>query len=158
MDNDSAKYIDFIEWVEKDFSSIGDELLTRVCERAIRAMLKSDRDSNNGMKNWRGSLWCADDYPGNLHFFDILSIQYQSRCLEEINPLLEDAISDALSVEYDKLPKIEKLAIEYSDCSEILYGDCKPIANRLITCFCELLNYHYSTSKKIENYLLSSCL
>lgn len=88
----------------------------------------------------------------HLHLFSI--VKRQTEYYEEINPLLEDAIEDALVAEYNELKPIEKIIVSYSDCSDILYDETTSIGNRLMTCYHELLNQHYSNSKKIKDFEL----
>lgn len=32
----------------------------------------------------------SDDFPSSFNFFDVLSIEFQSKCFDEINPHLEE--------------------------------------------------------------------
>ena len=64
-----------------------------ICKRAIRRMNKELSSS---------CLYGSDDFPKKFNAFDILSVRIQSMGMEDINPKLEDYISDILEDEADK--------------------------------------------------------
>lgn len=55
-------------------------IINSLCKRAIRKI-----------NSWNIHIG-TDDYPSSFNFFNILSIEYQSKCYDEISPCLEDAI------------------------------------------------------------------
>jgi hypothetical protein len=94
----------------------------------------------------------TDDYPNNFTFYDILSIELQDRSYNQINPFLEDFIVSTLENEYDKVKGIEKLVLEYSECSEDSECDIEKVKRNIYEQFHSMLNEHY-TIKKIQNYI-----
>lgn len=131
--------------IQDQCSHIADELLTLVAKRAARIV-----------NTWPVCvLSFADDYPNKFTIFDILSCEHQTKYWEEISPALEDAIDEALSTAYDSLSAKEKFFIEYSECylkNQIL---CKEEIDRLVRDrFVEMLNNHWSETKKIQDFEL----
>ena len=66
-------------------------IINSLCKRAIRKI-----------NSWNIHIG-TDDYPSSFNFFNILSIEYQSKCYDEISPCLEDAIEGVLAVSYTHL-------------------------------------------------------
>ena len=139
---DKKEYLDFILKIEKECNNLSEDIITRLCKRAIKRL-------NNKIPNGIG-LSC--DYPASFNTFDILSIEIQSHYYDEINPLLRDCIEDNLEIEYEKLPDIERLIVDYSECSEHLVIDHEAIEMKIFNTFHEILNVHYNT-KKIQDYI-----
>ena len=52
-------------------------IINSLCKRAIRKI-----------NSWNIHIG-TDDYPSSFNFFNILSIEYQSKCYDEISPCLE---------------------------------------------------------------------
>lgn len=142
---------DFISQIEKDCSSFVDELLNKVCKRAIRRMNKETKQGNFG----RVSL--SDDLPISFSFFDQLTILHQSKDYDEIffpPGMLSNFIDDVLDDELNKLTAIEKTILWYSDChgdfgSSYEICDIRP---KLYERFVEIQNEHYEC-RKIQNYI-----
>lgn len=129
--------------IQDQCSHIADELLTLAAKRI-----------NRTINTWPVFVIpCADDYPNKFTTYDILCCEYQSKTWAEISPLLENAIDGALSKAYESLTKQEKFFIEYSECyynSRALDSDeiCKLIYERFI----QLINEHWSESRKIQDF------
>ena len=79
-------YMDFIYEIENDCNTLSRDIISRLCKRAIKQMNKIN--SYNA-----GS---TDDYPSSFTFFDILSIELQSKSYEEINTFLSDVVHNSL--------------------------------------------------------------
>ena len=133
---------DFICQFESECQSYANDIILRICKKAIRVM-------NQQEATLAGS---TDDYPNNFTFYDILSIELQDRSYNEINPFLEDFIVSTLENEYDKVKGIEKLVLEYSECTENSECDINKVKRNIYEQFHTMLNEHYSI-KKIQNYI-----
>ena len=133
--------------IEEESKDLSSEIIDKVCNRAIRGM-------NRKMKTFP----LVDGYPDNFTFFDILSCETQSKTYDEIvfmgSRTLADFIEDSIDIEFDKLAPIEKAILSYMDFSPDFgsgYEFCD--AHKfLYSRFNEMLNEHWSESKKIENY------
>ena len=129
--------------IQDQCSHFSDESITLVVKRTIRII-----------NSWPVFvLPNADDYPNTFTTFDILSCECQSKSWEEISPFLEDAIERSIASAYDSLSQKEKFFIEYSEC---FYNtrplDSSEIDKLLRSRFVELLNEHWSNSKKIQKF------
>lgn len=151
--------MDFINEFVYSCNEIAEDLYPTICKRAIRRMNNwSELISINGRKiKWEVFSALLDGgYPRNFNFFDILSIQIQNYGYDEINPYLRDAIEDVIEYEMDLLPSPDKLALEYSvikfDRNEVCC-DKEELIQRLFNYFHNMLNDHWSNSKKIQRYL-----
>ena len=89
------KLIGFIYEIEKDCDRLSQDIISRLCKRAIRKLNKFDSCLAGK----------TDDYPSSFKFCDVLSVELQSCCYEEINPFLRDFIDDTLYNEYNELPQ-----------------------------------------------------
>ena len=136
------KDFDFICQFESECQSYAKDIILRICKKAIKVM-------NQQKATLAGS---TDDYPNGFTFFDILSIELQDRCYDEINPFLEDFVMNTLENEYDKIKGIEKLVLEYSECTENSECDIDKVKRNIHERFHTILNQHYSI-KKIQNYI-----
>ena len=153
--------IDFIECLGDRCSQIADEIKNRICRKAIRVInnWKGNMTIAGHTVHWRGKDCLRDgDYPNNFNFFDILSIQIQDYIYEEINPYLEESIEAVLANELSKVTPSERVVLEYSllhevDDYEDVYDESKLIGV-LFSRFHEMLNEHWSTSKKIGEWSL----
>lgn len=134
-------YMDFIYEIENDCNTLSRDIISRLCKRAIKQMNKIN--SYNA-----GS---TDDYPSSFTFFDILSIELQSKSYEEINPFLSDFVHNSLDNEYDKLPPLEKFVLNHSECAENLQCDIEAVHSKIYSVFHEMLNKHWAT-KKIQAF------
>lgn len=131
--------------LEVQCSNISNEILDTLCKRVIRELNK-----------WpSNALAYADDFPSNFNFFDILSVDFQTMFWDEINPELLDSIENLVSLMYKELPIKEQFFIEYRECYTLNRRlDSEEIESAIMDKFVEMLNNHYSTSKKIENFKL----
>lgn len=135
--------IELLEEIQKQCSHFAQEVLTLVCKRAMRTI-------NTWMVH---VLPNADDYPNTFTTFDILSVLFQSMGFAEIAPYLEDAIDGALSSAYDSLSAQEKFFIAYSDCNVYMRSlTIEEIDKIIYDRFVDMLNDHWSNSKKIQNF------
>ncbi|MGL5980689.1 MAG: hypothetical protein ACRCZY_07435 [Phocaeicola sp.] len=132
----------FILQFESGCKSYANDIIMRICKRAIRELNKQE-------STLAGS---SDDYPDSFKFFDILSIERQDRSYEEINPFIEDYIEATLDNEYDKIQGLERLALDYSECYINSECDYEQVRQNIREQFQDLLNKHYSTNK-IQKYL-----
>ena len=114
-------------------------IINRLCKRAIRKI-----------NSWNIHIG-TDDYPSSFNFFDILSIEYQSKCYDEISPCLEDAREGVLDNEYEKLLPQERFFVDYSQCYYDNGFDSESIKRKIYDRFYEILNEHWE-SKKIANF------
>lgn len=137
-----SKYERIIEDIQDQCELFARSITTRLCKRAIRKM-----------KSWNVKIG-TDDYPASFNFFDILSIEYQSKSYDEISPLLQDAIDGALDYEYENLLPQERFFVDYSRCYYDNGYDPLSIEQLIHSRFNELLNEHWKT-KKISNFEIS---
>ena len=114
-------------------------IINSLCKRAIRKI-----------NSWNIHIG-TDDYPSSFNFFNILSIEYQSKCYDEISPCLEDAIEGVLDNEYEKLLPQERFFVDYSQCYYDNEFDSESIKRKIYDRFYEILNEHWE-SKKIANF------
>jgi hypothetical protein len=136
---------ELIDNIEQDCSSISNEIIDKVCRRAMRTM------------NSKLGFLVEDDYPNNFKFIDYLSCEIQSKTYDEIffpGKLLEDYIEEVLDNEYENLTGIEKIILSYSNFrpqfgSGYEFCDIRPF---IYPRFRELLNEHWDTSKKIQHF------
>lgn len=138
MEND---YIDFIYDIERECETLSKDIVSRLCKRAIKNMNKLN-------SCLAGS---TDDYPSSFTFFDVLSIELQSKSYEEINPFLHDYVEDTLDNEYKNLPPLERFVLDHSECAENLECNVEAVHGKIYNAFHELLNEHWKT-KKIQKF------
>ena len=69
---------EYIDEVIKECDEMSKDILSRLLKRAVKNMNKLD-------SYLAGS---SDDYPSIFTFFDILTIELETRTYEEINPFL----------------------------------------------------------------------
>lgn len=141
MDKMERNYIDFVYEIERDCDTLSQPIISRLCKRAIKVM-------NKKASYFAGS---TDDYPQSFTFFDILSIELQSKTYEEINPFLRDFVENTLDNEYDKLSALESFVLDHSECAVNMECDIDAVHNKIYGAFHELLNEHW-TSKKIQKF------
>lgn len=134
-------HIDYIFEIERDCDALSRDIISRLCKRAINKM-------NKLHPTLAGS---TDDYPSSFSFFDILSIELQTKSYNEINPHLQDFVEGTLDNEFDNLPLLERFVLEHSECSEHLECDIDAVHNKIYKSFHELLNEHW-TRKKIQQF------
>lgn len=115
------------------------DIITRICKRAIRKMNSWD------------VRFGTDDYPSSFKFFDILSVERQSKSYDEISPFLKDAVEGVLDAEYEGLTPQERFFVDNSMGYYEREYDLTPIHMAIDKRFNELLNEHYQT-KKISNF------
>lgn len=134
-------YMDFVYEIERDCEALSPDIISRLCKRAIKKMNKVN-------SYLAGS---TDDYPSSFTFFDILSIELQSKCYEEINHYLRDFVDNTLDDEYDKLPPLERFVLDHSECAANLDCDIEAVQTKIYETFHEMLNKHWTT-KKIQKF------
>ena len=136
-------YIDFVYEIESDCNQLSQDIISRLCKRAIKEMSKQLPPH---------IVPIVDGYPAGFSFFDVLSIELQSKFYDEINPFLQDYIETVLDNEYKKLPALERFVLDHSECAEHLRCDDQAIENKIYDTFREMLNEHYGV-KKIQDYV-----
>ena len=134
-----SQYEKIIEDVQDQCEFFARNIITRLCKRAIHKM-----------NSWNVKIG-TDDYPASFNFFDVLSIEFQSKTYDEISPFLEDEIDGALACEYENLSPQERFFIDYSRCYYDNGYDPLSIEQLIHNRFNELLNEHWGT-KKISNF------
>ncbi len=139
MDKTAEEILEEIEDTCRAFSK---DVVDKTCKRAIRQMNK-----------WPAALIDpTEKFPSTFRVFDILTVELQSNYYCDINPMLEDAVENLLWGEYKELPYQERFFVEYSECS---YNDCLDdgqILKLLREHFMELINEHWASTKKIQNF------
>lgn len=128
-----------IKDIQDQCEYFANSIITRICKRAIRKM-----------NSWNIKIG-TDDYPVSFHFFDILSIEWQSKGYDEISPHLQDAVEGALDTEYEKLSPKERFFVDYSRCYSDNGYDPISVQQLIYNRFQELLNEHWRT-KKISKF------
>lgn len=126
--------------IQDQCNDFAEDIIKLICKRAIRRI-----------NSWDVRL--SDDYPRKFSNFDILSIERQSKTYDEISPYLEDAVEGALEYEYDRLPDNEKFFVDYSECYYDEGVDPENIQKKIHDRFHDMLNEHYSNSKKIDDFM-----
>jgi len=137
-------YIDFITGLEGDCDYYAQDIISRLCKRAIKVMNKNLPTH---------LLHITDNYPSAFTFFDVLSLEIQSKYYDEIDPLLMDYIETTLDGEYEKLPALERFVLDHCVHDEHLECDTRAIEGKIYDSFHAMLNEHYET-RKIQNYLI----
>lgn len=130
-------YFDFISELESDCDLLSQDIISRLCKRAIKVM--NEQEANLASS--------TDDYPSSFSFFDILSIELQSKCYEEISPYLRDFVETTLDNEYEKLPALERFVLDHCAHNERLECDSQAIEKKIYDAFHEMLNEHYMINK-----------
>ncbi len=138
MKND---YIGFVYEFERDCEELSKDIISRLCKRAIKRMNQLD-------SYLAGS---TDDYPASFSFFDILSIELQSKSYDEINPHLQSFVESTLDDEYDMLPPLESFVLDHSECAEHAECDFEAVKRKIYCVFNDMLNKHWET-KKIQDF------
>jgi hypothetical protein len=139
----AEQYESFINGIERECEEMSKSILEQLCKRAIKKMNKLD-------SYLAGS---TDDYPKNFTFFDILSIELETRTYNEINPHLQDYVEDTLLQEYDDLPRMERFILDHSESWALIDSDDDAIKKKIFESFNYIRIQHLSL-KKIENYQL----
>ena len=135
------KEIDLILEFESECMEIAQPIINRLCKRAMHTMNKKT-----------ANYFDCEDYPATFSFIDILSIKIQEYSFDEINPYLEDYIDSTLQIEFAKLPRLERLAIAYCDCSKDMQSKYNGSQPNIYNAFRKLLDEHYYL-KKIQTYV-----
>ena len=130
---------DSFEDIQDQCEDFAKDIITRICKRAIRKM-----------NSWDVRIG-TDDYPSSFKFFDILSVERQSKSYDEISPFLKDAVEGVLDAEYEGLTPQERFFVDNSMGYYEREYDLTPIHMAIDKRFNELLNEHYQT-KKISNF------
>lgn len=149
MDNTKSQqliiesYEDFINGIERDCEEMSRKILEQLCKRAIKKM--------NKLESYLAGS--TDDYPSGFTFFDILSLELETRTYDEINPYLQDYVEDTLFQEYEDLPRMERFIIDHSESWAMIDSDYDAIKKKIYESFNNLRMQHLSL-KKIENYQL----
>lgn len=134
-------YFDFILKFERKCKDLSEDIIKRLCKRAITKMNRHVPDRVD----------ITYDYAPKYKFFDVLSIEIQSKYYDEINPYLRNYIEHILDIEYNNLPNLERFVLDYSECSKHLECDMQALDGRIFDTFHEMLNEHYMT-QKIQDY------
>ena len=134
-------YIDFIYEFERDCNDLSCDTVSRLCKRAIKKMNKLE-------PTLAGS---SDDYPSSFSFFDILSVELQSKYYDEINPCLQNYVEGILVDEFDNLPLLERFVLEHSECAVNLECDIEAVHVKIFHAFYEMLNAQW-LCKKIQRF------
>ena len=114
---------EYITQLENRCHSMAEDIITRLCKRAMR-----------GMNQLEATLiGSTDNYPPKFKFIDILAIELQDRIEEEINPSLEDYIRTTLEEEQNNLSAEEA----YKTKQEFLFSvsTVHPSNKLIISCF-----------------------
>lgn len=135
------KEIDLILEFESECMEIAQPIINRLCKRSMRTMNKKT-----------ANYFDCEDYPSTFSFIDILSIKIQEYSFDEINPNLEEYIDSTLQIEFEKLPRLERLAIAYCDCSKDMQSKYNGSQPNIYIAFRKLLDEHYYL-KKIQTYV-----
>ncbi len=136
-------YEDFISGIERECEEMSRKILEQLCKRAIKNM--------NKLKSYLAGS--TDDYPPGFTFFDILSIEMETRTYDEINPHLQDYVEEILFQEYEDLPRMERFILDHSECWAMIDCDDEPIKKKIFDAFNRIRIEHLFL-KKIENYQL----
>ena len=134
--------INLLRDILRECDALSDNVLRRICNRAIAELNKFEKDS--------GIAFFSDDYPQHLNFFDKLSLEVIGRAYtyNEIHPGLEDYILSSLKDEYEKITAEEAFFIRYAD-----YYEEKEEIKKVANMFYKMLDEHYDT-KELEPYHL----
>ena len=136
---------ELIEIIEEECGAHAKVIIDKVCRRVMRIM------------NKKLDSLISNDYPKKFRFIDFLSCEIQSKTFDELNfqgKLLKDYIDKLIDCEYDKLTNIEKTILSYSDFTPQFgrgYEFCD-IRYTILPRIIEMLNDHWSSSKKIQNF------
>ena len=133
---------DFAYEVKDECEGLSKEIISRLCKRAIKEMNKQEY-------NLAGS---SDDFPSNFTFFDVLSFEKYHKDYDEIKPLLGDFVEATLMNEYDKLPRIERFVLDYSELNDQFECDPDALQNKILAAFNRMLEDHYET-RKIQRFV-----
>ena len=136
------RLIDFIYEIERDCERLSQDIISRLCKRAIKKLNKFD-------SSLAGK---TDDYPSSFKFCDVLSVELQSSCYEEINPFLRDFIDNTLYDEYNELSQVERFIVDHSVCAEKCECDCDAVLRNIDSEFHKMLDEQYYT-KKIQHFV-----
>lgn len=121
--------------------SMAENIVTRLCKRAMRTMNEVGKDI----------VLTTDEYPKSFTFIDRLSIELQDRTYDEIDPIaLEDYVMSTLDDEWKHLPAKETVVLRqaYPDLDD----DDDEITRQIRDCFHKMLDEHYEL-KKIQNFI-----
>ena len=133
---------EYITQLENRCHSMAEDIITRLCKRAMR-----------GMNQLEATLiGSTDNYPPKFKFIDILAIELQDRIEEEINPSLEDYIRTTLEEEQNNLSAEERFVLEQAYLDYNYEVDDAEITRQIRSRFYELVNEHYEL-KKIQNFI-----
>lgn len=133
---------DFAYEVKDECEGLSKEIISRLCKRAIKGMNTLD-------SNLAGS---SDDFPSNFTFFDVLAFERYSKDYDEIKPFLGDFVKNTLMEEYNKLPRIERFVLDYSELNDQFECDPDALANKILATFNRMLEDHYET-RKIQRFV-----
>ena len=121
--------------------ALSDNVLRRICNRAIVVLNKFEKDSD---------IVFFSENPVDLDFFDKLSLDVIGKAYtyNEVYPGLEDYILSVLKDEYEKTTAEEAFFIRYAD-----YYEEKEDLTKVSSMFYKMLDEHYG-SEKLEPYHL----
>ena len=137
--------IDLIYQFEGDCKKLSEDIISRLCKRAIATLKTVDSDLIDRYHS----------FPKNFNFWDILSIEIQSRTYEEIALGLEEGIDEVLEMEFNNLPAIERTILEYSECAEGLECNLVAVFSNIRSELFGMCDKHYYTAE-IQNFIIKS--
>lgn len=130
-----------VQEIQSGCREFSDEIITKICKRAIKTI-----------NSWGPNIIdFGEDYPTKFTVFDVLSIELQSKCYEDLNPFIRDAVDGALENQYDSLSPLESFILDYSECFDHNGFDKEAIQSKIHEKFNELLNEHYQL-RKIQDF------
>ncbi len=143
-----SELTNFVYKINRECEALSHDIIVNICKRAIRKMNKQE-------KVFPARFFSiSDDFPKHFSFFDILSVEIQSKYYDEINPHLQDYIENVIEDEYNSLSAIEKFVLDHSECTEKRECDFHAVQNKLFKAFNDILNEHWQI-KKIQNFELT---
>lgn len=136
-----------ISQIEHDSAPYVDDILRKVCKRAIRRM----------NKDFSGNFSLCDDLPSSFSFYDQLTFLRHTRDYDEIffvPGMLQDYVEGALDDELDNLSEMEKLVLRHSNCNRdsFCFYDEDDIRYQLYCKFEEIMEEH-SMCTKIQRFV-----
>ncbi len=145
LEKENKKLEDFIFGIERECNELSEQILTKMCNRAIKAMNELDPQLAASV----------DEYPSKfgLNYFDILCIEYElDRGGEEIDDARNETIENFLKDEYDKLPPVERFILDHSESWALMEDDETKVMDKIKEAFTEIRFKHVKLSK-IQKYM-----
>lgn len=130
-----------LQEIEDTCREIAKDVINKVCNRASRSVNKLTA----------ALVDPYEKYPSTFRVFDILSVEFQTKGLNDMGLYIANGVEKILWQEYEKLPYEDKFFVIHSECT-IDYLDDSQIYKLIYDRFCELLNEHWVNTKKIQNF------